>query len=108
MGKFFPNFVDFRPDNSHTISLIRVPCIIIMVIFFGDGKINWRFNCCHDFVVKDWLHFRNLLLGNHFLFRTSRHNATAILCSNIITLSVELRWVMDSEKDVQDCFVSDD
>ncbi len=98
MGVLGANLANFWAANSHAVALGWVASIVVVMIGFSDGEVRWLLDGCDDVSIKQRLHFIDHSSGNVPLFRRCWHDATSVLCANVVALTVELGWVVDGEE----------
>lgn len=86
----------FRFNDILTIGFVWIVCIIILMIIFCFIKHCERFNLCNDrFIIKLFIgHFSDIV--PHFIklgFIMYKYRR-AILLSYVISLTIELSWIM--------------
>jgi hypothetical protein len=59
---------------------------------------RWLFDGCDDVSIKQWLHLIDDSSGNVALFSCCWHDATSVLRTNVVALSVKLSWVVNGEE----------
>ena len=103
-----PNLRNFGSHDGRAVALIRVSSVVVVVLLFGNQEVNRFLDCGHDGVVVDVTHVGDD--GHSFgsLFFGKRHDAGAVLRSDVVALAVELGWIVDGEEDLEEGFVGDD
>ena len=79
-----------------------------MVIGFCDGQMFCFLNRRDDWLIENLIKCLNC--GNRFvsLLLSCRHDATSVLSSNVVALTVELRRVMNREEHFKEGLVCDE
>lgn len=101
------NFRKFGCHHSSAIALVGVACVVIMMFFLGDGEVGRFLNGGDDRLIVMRLHGVKYRMGNNALPFVQRHDARAVLRADVVSLAVELSGVMNGEKHLQQCLVTD-
>ena len=104
---FGSHFRNFRPDYGCTVALVGISCVVIMMLFLGDEEVDWLFERGDDRLVVDVAHVGDHGFGLGPLCLGKGHDAGAILCTDVVALTIELGWVVNREKNLEEGFEGD-
>ncbi len=107
MGVLGSYFGDFRTNHGSAVALVGVSGVVVVVLFLSDNEVCRLFERGDDGVVVDIAHVGDHGLRRSPLFLRKRHNARAVLRSDVVALSIELRGVVHSEEDFEEGFKRD-
>ena len=92
-----------------TIGLIRIPSIVVLVVFFCRVEPLERLNFCHDWLFPDTAGFDlgYCRLSTFLLFFIMVEYDRAILRADIVALTVKSGWIVNREEHLEQFVITD-